>query len=140
MMKLISFIALCSIPVTLSFAPSPPNVYSNRQTLVATRTICPPRLKNTCSSFPRRQAITTAPNLLPWPFQQKHSNRLFVSLLNDENDEQMESWEDDSKDVELVLLLSWAGKSFHSFVKGQKDLAGMYILMHTSFTLFYSIH
>jgi hypothetical protein len=31
-----------------------------------------------------------------------------VSLLNDENDEQMESWEDDSKDVELVLLLSWA--------------------------------
>lgn len=110
-----TLLLLFTLPISLAFVPSPV-IHTQWQPQVTTRSV-----STRLAIPPKREPSLHCASLMPRPLssiqrqpftiqqQRQQATRLYVSMMNnDEGDEQMESWEDESKDVELALLVAWA--------------------------------
>jgi len=93
-----ALLLLFPLSAALAFAPNPA-LRTRVQPLVTTRAVSSRLLSPKHDLFHTTNTLSLRP---------RTTSALYVSMMNDEDTQVEESWEDDSKLVEAVLLVAWA--------------------------------
>ena len=117
-MTILPLLLLYTLPVALTFAPSPTTVHTKITTRGISARLLPPQQQQPEPSFHSvsPHLRSTTPRLQPTRLSVSLSDQDLEEATQRNEDAQVEeSWEDDSKLVEAVMLLAWAA-SISAFI------------------------